>query len=474
LKAASFKIVQQTQEMLSSLGIRSYYTTNRAHDVKFANGIYECKESYDLNISTDRDKFRRLIGFLQKYKQEKLAAVCDRPKGKYSHSRPKTTYEIVSREYLGDEEVFDITVEDAAHVYWTGGLLVSNCAEISLNPKLIIDEETRPLLEKKLTKNVADSLKAGDEFTGWAMCNLCELNAAKFTNLDDFMLAAKAATIIGTLQASYTSMPYLGWVSEIVAEREALLGIGMTGMLDRPDISTNPEFQRAVAAATIKWNTEYAAKIGIRPAARITTVKPSGTTSLELGGVASGHHAHHAKRYIRRVVANELETVFQAFRKVNPHMCVRKPNGDWVVEFPVEAPEGAIVKEDLSALDFLAMVKSTQQNWVLPGTARPASSPGLNHNVSNTVSVKPEEWDSVAEFLWHNREFFTGVSLLPSTGDKDYAFAPHEACVTEADEARWNQLVDGYTPLDYSAILEMEDGTSLTAEAACSAGGCEK
>jgi len=348
------------------------------------------------------------------------------------------------------------------------------CVEIGLNPKLTVDAETRPMLEGKLGKEAAAALEDGQTLTGWAFCNLCELNAKKFTSAEDFLEAAKAATIIGTLQASYTSMPYLGWVSEIIAEREALLGIGMTGMLDSPAISTDPATQRLVAESIKKWNAEYAAKIGIRPAARTTCVKPSGTTSLELGCVASGHHAHHAKRYIRRVTANELEVGFQAFRKLNPHMCVRKPNGDWAVEFPVEAPEGAIVKEDLTALSFLAMVKSTQENWVLPGVARPASSPGLTHNVSNTIHVREDEWDAVAEFIWQNREFFTGVALIQMRGDKDYAFAPNEAVVTEADEARWNQLVDGYVPLDYSSVLEMDDGTSLTAEAACSAGGCEK
>ncbi len=174
----------------------------------------------------------------------------------------------------------------------------------------------------------------------------------------------------------------------MIVEREALLGIGMTGMMDAPEIALNPEFQEVVAINIKQWNKELAELIGIQPAARTTCVKPSGTTSLELGCVGSGHHAHHSKRYIRRVTADELETVFQAFREVNPHMCVRKPDGKWVIEFPVEAPEGALLKEDLTALGFLEMVRSTQVNWVLPGTADPSSSPDLNHNVSNTVTVR--------------------------------------------------------------------------------------
>lgn len=345
------------------------------------------------------------------------------------------------------------------------------CGEIGLNPKLVINADTRALVEAKIGI-AAGALRDGDTLTGWAFCNLCEINGSKLKSLDDFRRAAKAAAIIGTLQASYTSMPYLGWVSEVIAEREALLGVGMTGMMDSPGITLDAEMQRQVAEDVRKWNVEWAAKIGIRPAARTTCVKPSGTTSLELGCVGSGIHAHHAKRYIRRVTADELEVVFQAFKSHNPHMCVHRPDGKWCVEFPVQAPEGAMLKEDLGAIQFLELVKSTQLNWVLAGTARADSSPGLNHNVSNTVTVKPEEWDEVAEYLWENREFFTGVTLISATSDKDYAFAPNEAVVTEADEARWNQLVAGYKPVDYSAVLEAEDGTSFTADPACANGAC--
>ena len=341
------------------------------------------------------------------------------------------------------------------------------CCEIGLNPKLVVDKA----LKAKLSERDIH-VKIGETHTGWAFCNLCEINAAKFTSLEDFQAAAKAATLIGTLQASYTRMPYLGWVSESIAEKEALLGIGMTGMLDATDISCNPDFQKTVALQIKQWNAEYAARLGINPATRTTCVKPSGTTSLELGCVGSGHHAHHARRYIRRVTADELEYVFQTFKKVNPHMCVRKPDGKWVIEFPVEAPAGATIKDDLGAIQFLDMVKSTQQNWVLPGTADDSASPGLTHNVSNTVTVKPEEWDEVADYLWANREFFTGVSLLASTGDKDFAFAPNEAILTPADEHRWNDILAGYNPVDYTSLMEATDATDLTSEVACAGGLC--
>lgn len=341
------------------------------------------------------------------------------------------------------------------------------CCEIGLNPKLVITEEEHARLIKR-----GITVPVGSTFTGWAFCNLCEINAAKLTSLKDFEEAARAATLIGTLQAGYTKMPYLGWVSETLAEREALLGIGMTGMLDAPHIACNPEYQRSVALKIKEWNAEFAARIGVRPAARTTCVKPSGTTSLELGCVGSGHHPHHARRYIRRVTADELEYVFQSFKAVNPHMCVRKPDGKYVIEFPVEAPAGATVKADVSAIEFLEMVKSTQQNWVVPGTGDSTHSPGLSHNVSNTVTVRDDEWDKVAEYLWENRQFFTGVSLLASTGDKDYAFAPNEEILTAADEARWNQLLEHYKPVDYTKLVEQDDNTALNGEVACAGGVC--
>ena len=364
--------------------------------------------------------------------------------------------------------------EETNHTGTFEGIVTAQCAEIGLDPKLVITEEILQLLmtRRLAGKTVPAVAELGDTHTGWAFCNLCEINAATFKTFEDFKIAAEAATIIGTCQASYTNMPYLGWVSETLAERDALLGIGMTGMMDAPDVSLNPNYQRFIAEQVKLWNAEIARMIGIEPAARTTCVKPSGTTSLELGCVGSGHHAHHAKRYIRRVTADEYEIVFQAFKAVNPHMCVRKPDGKWVVEFPVEAPEGAMLKEHLGAVQFLDMVRSTQKNWVLPGTARASHSPGLNHNVSNTVSVKPYEWDAAADYIWEHRADFTGVTLIADTSDKAYSFAPNEAVTTEADEVRWNQLVSQYKPVDFSAILETEDGTALTAEAACASGAC--
>lgn len=449
LKASSKQVIIDVQQMLSSLGIGSYYTTNKATDVEFSNGTYTCRQSYDLNITAHRQRFRSLIGFIQHSKCERLDAACI-----VSGKPRKTAYEIVEVESFGEAPVYDITVEADEHTYWTGGLLVSNCSEVGMDPVLANDD--------------------GSFSTGWSMCNLTEINAAKLTSLEDFREVAIAAATIGTLQAAYTSFPYLGEVTEEIVKRDALIGVGMTGMQDSPGIALNPAYQREVAALVVATNIEVAQRIGVNPAARATVIKPAGTTSLALGCVGSGIHPHHARRYIRRVTADSLEFVFQAFQKQNPHMCTKKPDGKWVIEFAVQVSEGARIKEDFSAVEFLEMVRSTQQNWILPGTTRESRVPGLRHNVSNTVQVRESEWGEVTDFLWDNRLEFTGVSMIPDSGDTIYAYAPFEAIKTEAQQRRWDDIVRGYQPLDYSAMLEGEDGTSLSGEAACANGSCER
>lgn len=341
-------------------------------------------------------------------------------------------------------------------------VIYNPCSEIGLNPKLQITPE--------LSREYGASV--GDEYTGFQPCNLTEINGARLTSIDAFMETSKAAALIGTLQAAFTKSNYLGWVSEELAKREALLGVSITGMLDSPTIALDPDYQREAAGNVNYWNAHYAKKIGINIAARTTCVKPSGTTSLLLG-CSSGHHGQHARRYIRRVTANDVEPVFQYFKKYNPHMCVRKPNGDWVVEFPREAPANAILRDDWTAIEFLERVKQTQQNWVLYGIVRTDISPGWTHNVSNTCNVKPHEWAEVADYLWENREYFSGVSFIPHDGDKKYAFAPNEALTSPADEAHYNELIRLSVPVDYSQLVEEEDGTVRQQEPACANGVCE-
>lgn len=413
LKSSSFKVIEDVQSMLSSIGIKSYYTTNKAKKVAFRNGEYDCKISYDLNITSDRDKFQSLIGFIQEYKNVKLNGVIEST----SKGHPKNNYDIVSIELISEEETFDITVNNSSHTYWTQGCNVSNCVEIGMWPVCSVTGES-----------------------GWSFCNLCEINGKKVKTEEDFAIAAKAAAIIGTLQAGYDEFDYLGEVTSRIVRKEALLGVSITGMMDSPEILFDPKLQRKMAKMILKVNDIIAAKIGVNQCARATCVKPAGTTSCILG-TASGIHAHHARRYVRRSQANYLEAPCRHFKEVNPsavEKSVWSANGtDEVIAFCVEVPKGAKIKNDLDAITLLEHVKLTQQNWVSAGTREEAcTQPWLKHNVSNTITVMDGEWEEVAKFIFKNRRHFAGISLLPQSGDKDYPQAPFTAIYTPTELAK--------------------------------------
>jgi ribonucleoside-diphosphate reductase alpha chain len=246
--------------------------------------------------------------------------------------------------------------------------------------------------------------------------------------VEDFYAACESAAIIGTLQAGFAEFPYLGKASENIIRREALLGVSMTGIMEQHEICLDPKVQKKGAEIVKKTNERIAKLIGINKAARTTCVKPEGTSSCILG-TSSGIHPHHAKRYIRRVQANKMEPIYQYFKTINPRACEESVwsnnDSDDVVAFCVEVPDGSKIKNQLGAIDLLEYVKSTQQSWVMNGTnPEQCTQKWLTHNVSNTINVKPEEWDAVTDFIYDNRQYFCGVSLLPIAGDKDYAQAP--------------------------------------------------
>jgi len=263
---------------------------------------------------------------------------------------------------------------------------------------------------------------------GWQFCNLTEINGKKANTPENFYKACRAAAIIGTLQSSYTSFPYLGETSENITRREALLGVSITGMMDNAELLFDPQVQRNGAKIVKDTNKEVASIIGINQAARTTCVKPAGSTSCILG-TASGIHPHHAKRYFRRVQANVQENPVQHFKKFNPRAVEKSvwdPNGvTEVITFLCEVPVGAKTKNQIDASKLLESVKLTQQNWVRYGINKDlCTQPWLSHNVSNTIHVKEDEWDEVADYIYKNRKYFAGISLIPCSGDKDYPQAP--------------------------------------------------
>lgn len=265
-----------------------------------------------------------------------------------------------------------------------------------------------------------------DGRSGFHFCNLCEINGGKVSTLDDLLYAAKAGAILGTLQAGYTDFAYLDSASKAITDREALLGVSITGWMANPDVLFDEDNMRAGAQMVVATNKLVAEMIGINQAARCCTVKPSGNASVLLT-CPSGIHGEHAELYFRNVQMNTQDAVTELLTLSNPKMVeksVWSPNGtDVVVSFPIVAKPHSIFKSQLYGVKQLEFVKKAQAVWVEAGTnVELCVDPRLRHNVSNTISV--DNWDEVEEYIFHNRDHFAGISLLASSGDRDYAQAP--------------------------------------------------
>lgn len=314
-----------------------------------------------------------------------------------------------------------------------------------------------------------------DGVTGVQFCNLTTANGKKITSEKDFLEVAEAEAILGTLQASYTEFPYLSPSAKQLTEEEALLGVSITGIMENPSITLNPELQRKAAKLVVKTNKIWAEKIGIKQAARTTLVKPEGTGSLVLE-TSSGITPYYSRRFFRRVQVNRIETPYMYFKSINPHMTEKSiwdaNNTDDVITFPIEVSEKALTKDDLTALQHLELIKSTQLNWVNTGTTEANKKP-ITHNVSCTVIVKEDEWEDVLKYLYENRNYFAAVALLPSIGDKIYQQAPLQAVTTKEDEEKWEQIVKNYTVVDYRHLKEEDDNTAVQQEVVCGGGACE-
>jgi ribonucleoside-diphosphate reductase alpha chain len=273
--------------------------------------------------------------------------------------------------------------------------------------------------------------------SGWQGCNLSTINCSSLEDENDFYERCKAAAIIGTLQAGFTKLDYLGEISCKIFEREALLGVSLTGIMEKHDLVLSEKVLKTGAKIAVETNEEISEKIGINQAARVTCLKPEGTSSSMLG-TSSGIHPHHAKRYIRHVQANVLEAPYQHFKKYNPQACEKSSwsanNTDEVVKFPIEVPDGSKTKNQLPAVEMLAVVKDAQRNWVYAGKNKNlCTQEYLSHNVSNTVTVKPDEWEDVTKYIYNNRKYFAGISLIPQSGDKDYPQAPFTTVYTSRE-----------------------------------------
>ncbi len=274
--------------------------------------------------------------------------------------------------------------------------------------------------------------------SGWQGCNLTEINGGLCYNEDNFFKACRAAAILGTLQAGYTDFKFIDNVSKKIFDREALLGVSITGWMNNPKILFDEKILEKGAEIVKAVNKEVANILNINPAARTTCVKPSGNASVLLQ-TASGIHAEHGNMYIRNVQMNKESEITQAITKQNPYMVedsVWSSGGtDVVVSFPILPKSGSIYKDNLLGVKHLELVKKAQQHWVNAGTNEDlCADKGIRHNVSNTIIV--DDWDEVEKYVFENRHSFAGISFLAMTGDKDFNQAPNTAVITAKEMVR--------------------------------------
>jgi ribonucleoside-triphosphate reductase (thioredoxin) len=293
-------------------------------------------------------------------------------------------------------------------------------------------------------------------------CNLTEINVSDVKDQDELDNRAQAAAIIGTLQAAYTDFHYLRPVWKRNTEKDYLIGVSMTGIASGKVLELD---MKRAAKCVKELNAQVAKEIGIGPASRCTTVKPAGTTSLTLG-TSSGIHAWHNDYYLRRIRVGKSESIYSYLQINHPELIEDeffRPHDTAVISVPQKAPEGAITRHE-SALDLLERVKKVHLEWVKIGHRK-----GQNtNNVSATITIKPDEWQEVGDWMWDNKHNYNGLSVLPFS-EHSYKQAPFEDCSKEEYES----LMPSLKEVNLDNVIEIDDNTNLTGELACAGGACE-
>lgn len=415
-KTTSKVLSEEVQLLLSSIGIRSYITTNKAKTTSFENGDYECKESYDVNITKDFREFYSRIGFLQKYKMEKIKEVLE----SYKPTNSDTFCTIKEIEYLGDFEVFDITVSNKSHTYWTGGLNVSNCAEQGL-----ADGET---------------------------CSLAEIFLPLIQSFDELM---EAVIFMYRVNKHALNLHCHQKKTEKIVHQNMRMGIGVTGYLE------STEEQKSWLSKAYKklreYDKWYSKKHGFPVSVRLTTVKPSGTLSL-LPGVTPGAHGAYAEYLIRRIRVSSNHPLIEVAQSKGYHVeeAVRidgsiDPN-TMVVSFPFKYSKNAVLADSMSAIEQLKVIQRLQSEW-------------SDNSVSCTVYFKPHELPEIKEYLREN--YHDGFKTLSFMKPSDHGFL--QAPMEEITEEQYNKMMENVQPLT-SLSLTAEKDADLSAE--CSTGVC--
>ena len=293
-------------------------------------------------------------------------------------------------------------------------------------------------------------------------CNLCEVNVSDVETQEDLNQRVKAAAFVGTLQAGYTDFHYLRPIWQRTTEKDALIGVSMTGIGSGAVLKLD---MKEAAKVVKNENARVALELDINVSARTTTVKPAGTTSLTLG-TSSGIHAWHNDYYIRRVRVGKNESIYTHLSIYHPELIEDeyfRPHDTAVIGIPQKAPEDAIFRTE-SPIQLLERVKRVHHEWIKPGHRGGSNT----HNVSATVSIREHEWDAVGQWMWENKDFYNGLSVLPYDGGT-YIQAPFEDCTKE----EYDQLMKTLTEVDLSKVVEFDDETDLSGELACAGGACE-
>ena len=297
----------------------------------------------------------------------------------------------------------------------------------------------------------------------FTFCNLVTLNGMSIKDQDAFNKYCKAASFIATLQASYTDFHYLRDIWKKSTEKDALIGVSITGISSFDFTKLDVK----LAAKIVTDENERVAKIiGINKASRTTLIKPEGTTSLVLG-TSSGIHPWHSKYYLRRIRVGKNEAIYTYLSQNHPELLEDdffKPNIQSIITVPQMAPEGAVLRKDESAISLLNKVKYFHTNWIKPGHRKGANT----NNVSATITIKDNEWDETGEWLWNNKNSYTALSFLPYD-DHTYVQAPFEDITKE----KYDELISHLRNVDLSKIVEYDDQTLLQTELACAGGACE-
>lgn len=352
-------------------------------------------------------------------------------RGRANNSAVLPRGEVTEEEFMALMKVVEDSGSGEPGVYWTSNTDwgTNPCCEIALRP--------------------------------YQFCNLCEVNVDDVTSQADLEARCEAAAFIGTLQAGYTDFHYLRPCWKETTEKDALIGVGMTGIGSGKVLDL---CLKRAAATVVLENRRVAKLLGINPAARCTTVKPSGTSSLVLGS-ASGIHAWHAEYYIRRMRVGKNEALYGYMQHFFPTLVEDDEftEGQAVISFPQKAPDGSILRSE-SPLDLLERVLKFNTDWVALG-----HNDGDNrHNVSCTISVMDDEWQEVSQWMWDNHNSYNGISVLPYNGGT-YVQAPFEDITKELYESMYAQLGE----IDLTKVTEDRDYTDHKQEAACAGGACE-